>query len=73
MQPQTLTMTRTGDDEPGCPVCTRSAFRLQAVPHVWECSHMACPFRRPVTAAPAERALRCDPDGCWRQRPQVEE
>jgi hypothetical protein len=38
------------------------------MPERWECSHVACPLRRPLTAAPTDRQLRLGGDGCWRQR-----
>lgn len=53
---------------PACASCTRTAQQLQGMPERWECSHVACPLRRPLTAAPTPRPLRQDGDGCWRSR-----
>lgn len=52
---------------PACNTCTRNAQQLQGMPERWECSHVACPLRKPLTAAPTAQALRLASDGCWRR------
>lgn len=62
------TAAATADPAPACIACARSAQQLQGMPERWECSHVACPLRKHLTAAPTARQLRLASDGCWRQR-----
>lgn len=57
----------------GCTHCQRSPGQLESVRSgAWECSHVECPYRRHVTAAPPDRdsePLAFEGSGCWRVRP----
>ena len=65
-------------DTAGCSVCNRNAAQLAALQTGgwWECSHVACPGRKPITAAPPQdgtEAMGRDGSGCWRMKPVFQE
>lgn len=69
-------MTQPSDDNgPGCTQCARSAQQLASLARgFWECSHVACPQRRPVTAAPPTgNELAYEGSGCWHVRPKFQD
>lgn len=57
----------------GCRLCSRSAQQLAGLARAWwECSHVDCPQRKRVTAAPPEdgtESMGRDGSGCWRIKP----
>lgn len=57
---------------PACHCCQRSDQQLEGMPERWECSHLHCPLRRPLTAAPGNNPVHLAADGRWRRgaRPQ---
>lgn len=58
----------------GCSTCGRSAQLMEGMPERWECSHVDCPHRRQVTAAPPEgNHFAREGSGCWRVRPMYQE
>lgn len=63
-------MTET--ETSGCNQCRRTAQQLASLATSWwECSHVDCPQRKPVTAAPPPRSSELDAEtsGCWRVKP----
>lgn len=61
--------TPAADD---CRVCHRTGPQLTALRRgFWECSHVDCPCRKPITAAPPTgRELEGEHSGCWHVRPR---
>lgn len=55
----------------GCTTCRLNSAQLAArAAQWWECSHVDCPQRKLVTAAPPERnGLAFEGSGCWRVKP----
>lgn len=55
----------------GCTECQRGPGQLESIRNGnWECSHVACPHRRQVTAAPPDTdSFAFESSGCWRVRP----
>lgn len=50
-------------DQAKCTVCNYKASerRPAGQNEIWECSHVECPHRRKVTAAPGDRSQRIEP------------
>lgn len=70
-QPATLPV------DAGCTQCRRTSQQLATLATSWwECSHVDCPNRRPVTAAPPDRGddpLSHEGSGCFHVRPRFPE
>lgn len=62
-------------EKPGCPLCHLNDAQLAARAKAWwECSHVDCPNRKRVTAAPPDtNALAAEGSGCWRIKPVFQE
>lgn len=60
---------------PGCAECHLSHAQLQARAKTWwECSHVSCPQRKALTAAPPRAdAFAAEGAGCWRIKPVFRE
>lgn len=70
-------MTEPTEAAPGCAVCQLTEPQLAARGEAWwECSHVACPQRKTLTAAPPHdgtEAMGADGSGCWRIKPVFQE